>query len=47
MREDTPREDPRKETPERPEAEPLPDQALGAAAGGCKPMPKYPPKGLA
>ena len=25
----------------------LPDEALETAAGGCKPTPKYPPKGLA
>lgn len=47
MREETSREDPRKETPERPEAEPLPDRDLETAAGGYKPMPKYPPQGLA
>lgn len=27
--------------------EALPDEALETTAGGCRPMPKYPPKGLA
>lgn len=27
--------------------ETLPDEALETAAGGCKPMPKYPPQGIA
>lgn len=33
---ETPREDPREETPKRPE--PLPDEALEAAAGGHRPI---------
>ena len=42
--EKTPREDPRKEieSPEPPEAEPLPDQAVEDAAGGLGFAPRFP-----